>query len=112
MVDSFPEEQQGQVRSQLSNALEAVFSQRLIPAKDGKRVVATEVMIATPAVRTNIREGKIHQLDNIIQTGGEVGMNLIESSLASLVKQGLVETNVALSYSLRPTILSRLLGER
>jgi len=112
MVDSFPKEQQGQVRSQLSSALEAVLSQRLIPTKDGKRTVATEVMIATPAVRTNIREGKIHQLDNIIQTGAEVGMNLIESSLASLVKQGLVETNVALSYSLRPTVLSRLLGER
>ncbi len=109
IVDSFPSEQQGQVRSQLASSLEAVFSQRLIPSIDGKRLVATEVMINTPAVKTNIREGKIHQIDNIIQTGSEMGMHLLESSLAELVNKGLVDKQVALNYALRPTVLSRLL---
>lgn len=112
IVDSFPTEQQGQVRSQLASALEAVMSQRLIPTKDGKQIVATEVMISTPAVKTNIREGKVHQLDNIIQTSSEMGMNLIETSLANLVNQGLVDKTVAMNYSLRPTVLSRLISGR
>jgi len=111
IVDSFPSEQQAQVRSQLASSLEAVFSQRLIPSVDGKRVVATEVMIVTPAVKTNIREGKVHQIDNIIQTGAEIGMHLLETSLAELVNKGLVDERVALTYSLRPTVLSRLLGK-
>lgn len=112
IVDSFPNEQQGQVRSQLAGALEAVLSQRLIPTKDGKQVAATEVMISTPAVKTNIREGKVHQLDNIIQTGAEMGMSLLESSLANLVNQGVVDKVVAMNYSLRPTVLSRLISGR
>jgi len=110
IVDSFPTEQQSQVRSQLASALEAVMSQRLIPTKDGKQIVATEVMISTPAVKTNVREGKVHQLDNIIQTSSEMGMNLIETSLANLVNQGLVDKTVAMNYSLRPTVLSRLIS--
>lgn len=109
IVDSFPASQQTQVRSQLANSLEAVFSQRLIPSIDGKRVAATEVMVVTPAVKTNIREGKVHQIDNIIQTGAEMGMHLLETSLAELVSKGLVDSKVALAYSLRPTVLSRLL---
>ena len=112
IVDSFPSEQQGQVRSQLASSLEAVMSQRLIPSKDGKQVVATEVMISTPAVKTNIREGKVHQLDNVIQTGGEMGMSLLETSLAALVSQGVVDRAVAMNYSLRPTVLSRLISGR
>ncbi|MBU1199922.1 type IV pilus twitching motility protein PilT [Patescibacteria group bacterium] len=110
IVDSFSSEQQAQVRSQLASSLEAVFSQRLIPSIDGKRLVATEVMIVTPAVKTNIREGKIHQIDNIIQTGAEMGMHLLEASLMELVNKGLVDKQVALTYALRPTVLSRLLG--
>ncbi|MBU1070810.1 type IV pilus twitching motility protein PilT [Patescibacteria group bacterium] len=110
IVDSFSSEQQAQVRSQLASSLEAVFSQRLIPSIDGKRLVATEVMIVTPAVKTNIREGKIHQIDNIIQTGSEMGMHLLEASLMELVNKGLVDKQVALTYALRPTVLARLLG--
>ncbi|KKU08932.1 MAG: 4-diphosphocytidyl-2-C-methyl-D-erythritol kinase, partial [Candidatus Collierbacteria bacterium GW2011_GWC1_45_47] len=68
IVDSFPENQQDQIVLQLSMVLEAVLSQRLIPTKDGKRVVATEILIVTPAVRNTIREGKTFQIDNIIQT--------------------------------------------
>ena len=86
-----------------------VLSQRLIPSIDGKRAVATEVMVVTPAVKTNIREGKVHQIDNIIQTVSEMGMHLLETSLIELVNKGVIDSKVALAYSLRPTILARLL---
>jgi twitching motility protein PilT len=109
VVDVFPEEQQGQVKLQLSNVLEAVVSQRLLPGLEGGRVVATEVMLATTAIRTTIREGKTHQIDSIIQTSSEVGMNTLESSLAELVLQGKIGLEVAKSYALRPEQLSRLI---
>lgn len=108
IVDVFPEEQQGQVRLQLSNVIEAVFSMRLVPGKDGKRVVTYEVMLGTSAIKTSIREGKTHQIDNILQTSTEVGMNTIEMSLASLVKEGKIDMEVAQAYSLRPEELMRL----
>ncbi|MBI3954418.1 type IV pilus twitching motility protein PilT [Candidatus Collierbacteria bacterium] len=110
IIDAFPQEQQPQIRTQLANSLEAVLSQRLVPTKDGKRVAAIEVMVATPAVRTNIREGKSHQLDNIIQTSAEMGMNLLEVSLANWVNKGVVDSQTALSYANRPAVLSHLLG--
>lgn len=108
IVDVFPEEQQGQVRLQLSNVVEAVFSMRLIPSKKGKRAVAYEVMLGTSAIKTSIREGKTHQIDNILQTSTEMGMNTLEMSLANLVKDGTVDIDVAQGYSLRPEELSRL----
>ena len=108
IVDVFPEEQQEQVRLQLSNVVEAVFSMRLVPAVNGKRVVAYEVMLGTSAVKTSIREGKTHQIDNILQTSSEVGMNTLEISLASLVKEGKVDLETAQTYSLRPEELMRL----
>lgn len=110
IVDVFPQNQQGQVRLQLSNTLEGVFSMRLLPAIGGGRVVAYEVMLGTPAVRTVIREGKTHLLDNIIQTSHEFGMRTMESSLVELVKSGKISLEVAQSYSLRPDELARLLG--
>lgn len=108
IVDVFPDEQQKQVRLQLSNVLEAVFSMRLIPSSDGGRVVAHEVMLGTSAVKTSIREGKTHQIDNIIQTSTEMGMNTLEMSLANRVKEGSVKIETAQAYSLRPDELSRL----
>ena len=108
IVDVFPNEQQEQVRLQLSNVIEAVFSMRLIPGKDGKRAVAYEVMLGTSAVKSSIREGKTHQIDNIIQTSTEVGMITLDMSLAALVRQGKVEVEVAQAYSLRPEELMRL----
>ncbi len=111
VIDSFPEEQQEQIRSQLSNSLEAVFSQRLIPTKDGKLAVAVEVMVSTPAIKSNIREGKTHQIDNVIQTSSEVGMVLLESSLANLVNRGAVDKDVAYKYANHPSVLARLIGE-
>jgi twitching motility protein PilT len=109
IVDVFPEHAKGQVRMQLSLTLEAVVSQRLLPSLDRGRVVATEIMIATPAVRNSIREGKTHMLDNIIQTSGELGMMTFEASLASLVREGKVSREIAEEYALRPDELARQL---
>jgi len=110
IVDSFPESQQGQIVLQLSMVLEAVMSQRLVPTKDGKRAVVEEILIMTPAVRNTIREGKTFQIDNIMQTSGNVGMRLIEQSLSELVNRGLVDRTVALEYAIRPSILDKLIG--
>ena len=109
IVDVFPDEQQDQIKLQLSNVLEAVFSQRLIKGIDGKRVVAYEIMLGTTAIKTTIREGKTHQIDSILQTSSEAGMSTLEHSLANLVRQGKLSLETAQSWSLRPDQLSRLI---
>jgi twitching motility protein PilT len=108
IVDVFPDEQQSQVRLQLSNTLEAVFSQRLIPLPTGGRVVGYELMLATTAIKTAVREGKTHQIDSMIQTSTEAGMITLESSLAELVKTGKISFETAEAFSLRPEQLGRL----
>jgi len=108
IVDVFPEERQQQVRMQLSGVIEAVFSMRLIPALSGGRKAAYEVMLGTSAIKTSIREGKTHQIDNIIQTSQEVGMNTLEMSLAEMVREGSVSLEMAQTYSLKPEELMRL----
>jgi twitching motility protein PilT len=107
IVGVFPEIQQAQIRLQLSAVLEAVISQRLIPGIGGGRFPATEILLATPAVRNVIRDGKTHLLDNIIQTSSELGMATLESSLTTLIKSGKISLESALSYSLRPNELMR-----
>ncbi len=109
IVDVFPHEQQDQVRLQLSSVLEAVFSQRLIPSPGAGRVVAYEIMTASTAIKTAIREGKTHQIDSIIQTSSEAGMSTLEASLASLVQDGKISFEDAQNYSLRPEQLARML---
>lgn len=108
IVDVFPEEAQGQVKLQLSNVIEAVFSQRLVAKIPKGRTVAYELMLGTTAIRTAIREGKTHQIESILQTSQEAGMNTIERSLASLVKEGKITLETAQSWSLRPEELNRL----
>lgn len=110
IVDAFPEEAKNQVRIQLASALEAVISQRLLPKIGGGRIVAYEVMVASPAVKTAIREGKSHQIDNIIQTSGFLGMSTLENSLVGLVKQGLVTVETARLYAMHPEEVTRLLN--
>lgn len=107
IVDVFPENQQPQVRLQLSNTLEAVFSQRLVPMISSGRVVAHEVMLGTPAVKTAVRDGKTHMLDNIILTSADVGMSTLESNLARLVKQGKISYEFAQAYAARPGDIAR-----
>lgn len=109
IVDVFPENQQTQIRLQLSNVLEGVLSLRLVPSLSGGRVPVSEILTATPAVRTLVREGKTHQIDNIIQTSAEYGMMTLETSLATLVKSGTIGLDVATSYALRPEELGRLM---
>jgi len=109
IIDSFPQSQQNQVRTQLSSALAGIISQRLIPTIKGDRIVATEVMVANNAIRSNIREGKTHLLDAIIETSTEQGMNSMESSIALLVKEGIITLETAQSYVLHHDLFNRLL---
>ncbi len=111
IVDVFPENQQVQVRLQLSAVIEGVLSQRLIPAVSGGRVPVSEIMTATPAIKTTIRDGKTHLIDNIIQTSAELGMMTLETALAHAVKEGKISVEVAQSYALRPEDLERLLQQ-
>jgi twitching motility protein PilT len=108
IVDVFPEHQQAQVRMQLSNTIEAVLSQRLLPALDGGRIPACEILLATPAVKATVREGKTHLIDNIIQTSTELGMLTLEMSLADWVKNGKLSMETAIQWSIRPEQLTRL----
>ena len=89
IIDVFPPEQQGQVRTQLSIALQGIVTQQLLPTSDGRgRVVATEVLVPTPAIRNLIREGKTHQIYAALQTSGAVGMQTMDADLARLVRDG------------------------
>ena len=108
IIDVFPEDSKLQVRLQLSGVLEAVLSQRLIPSLKGGRVAAAEIMIGTSAVRTSIREGKTHMIDNIIQTSASMGMISFESALGKLINEGKISLEAAQSYALRPEELYRL----
>ena len=109
MIDVFPPHQQPQIRAQLSNILMAICSQRLVPAIGGGRVVAAEVLIANPAVRNIIREGKSHQLDAVIQTGADQGMQTMDRTLASLVQSGTVTYDNAREYAVDITEFERLI---
>jgi twitching motility protein PilT len=95
MIDVFPPHQQPQIRSQLANILVAICSQRLVPTIGGGRVAAAEILIATPAVRNIIREGKSHQLEAVIQTGTEFGMQSMDKTLVSLVQAGTISYDEA-----------------
>jgi twitching motility protein PilT len=108
VIDVFPEFQQAQVRQQLAASLQAVVSQRLVPAVQGGRAAAMEILIATPAIRNLIREGKTYQIDNIMQTSAESGMQLFETHLWQLVQQGRLTMEIAQQYSLRPAEFQRL----
>ena len=109
MIDVFPPHQQPQIRTQLSNILMAICSQRLIPAIGGGRVVATEIMVATPAARNIIREGKTHQLDALIQTGADQGMQTMDRTLVGLVQQGVITHDEAKNYAVDLTEFERLM---
>jgi len=109
IVDVFPEHQQMQVRMQLASVIEGVLSLRLVPAVSGGRVAVGEIMTGTPAIRTTIRDGKTHLVDNIIQTSAELGMVTMETALANAVKSGTISVDTATSYAVRPEELGRIL---
>lgn len=99
MIDVFPPHQQPQIRSQLSNILMAICAQRLVPAIGGGRVVAAEILVANPAVRSVIREGRTHQLDTIIQTGADQGMQTMDRTLVRLIQTGVITYDNARDYA-------------
>ncbi|MBU0999769.1 type IV pilus twitching motility protein PilT [Patescibacteria group bacterium] len=109
IIDVFPEIQQPQIRLQLASTLEAVLSLRLIPTIEPGRILASEILFATPAVRNIIREAKSYLINNVIETSAELGMQTIERSLAGLVKGGKISQEAALRFALRPELLSKLL---
>jgi twitching motility protein PilT len=102
MVDVFPAEQQAQIRVQLASALSCVVYQRLIPRIGGGMVSAYEVLVATPAVRNLIKEGKTHQLRNALVTGARDGMVTFEQSLSHLVQNEVITLDDAVARSLYP----------
>jgi twitching motility protein PilT len=102
MIDVFPAGQQEQIRVQLAAALSCVVYQRLVPRVDGGMIAAHEVLVATPAVRNLIKEGKTHQLRNSLVTGARDGMVTLEQSLSMLVQEGLVSEEEAIARSLYP----------
>ncbi len=110
IIDVFPTGQQPQVRAQLSLVLEGVLSQTLIPKIGGGRVMAMEIMVATPAIRNLIREEKIHQIYSAIQSGSKYGMQTMNQSLADLVRRHLITREDAMNRSTIPDELAQLLG--
>jgi twitching motility protein PilT len=109
MIDVFPEEQQAQIRAQLSNILEIVIAQRLIPLEKGGRRAVEEILVVNPAIKTLIRESKTHQIDNVIRTSSDVGMISLERSLVNLIREGVISTKTAQEFAVYPEEVSRLL---
>lgn len=109
IIDVFPEHQQSQVRSQLSNTIESVIAQRLMPITRGGRRAVSEIMLATPAIRNLIREAKTHQIDNVIRTSADIGMISLEHSLVKLVRENVVTLEKAKEYAVHPDEVVRLL---
>ena len=99
MVNVFPPHQQPQVKAQLGNMLQAICSQRLVPAIGGGRLAAAEIMIANSAVRNIIREGKSHQLDSVIQTSAQEGMQSMDRTLVQMVRSGQISYDEAKNFA-------------
>src|SRR6476660_2360762 len=111
IIDVFPAHQQGQVRVQLSVALQGIMTQQLLPTSDGSgRAVATEILVPTPAVRNLIREGKTHQIYSVLQTSSATGMQTMDTALVSLVRTGKISQKLAEERSAAPEELRCLLG--
>lgn len=109
LIDVFPENQQAQIKSQLADSLEGIISQRLVPSLSGGLLPAVEVLVMNNAVRSCIREGKTHLIDNIIATNLDSGMISLERSLATLVNEGKIDLQIALSQTLKPDEVKRLI---
>ena len=111
VIDVFPPHQQQQVRVQLAGTIAGVVSQQLVPTVDGKgRAVAAEILVATPAVRNLVREGKTHQIYTSMQAGGKHGMQVMDQHLAELVKKGRVSYEAALERAHHVEEFNRLAG--
>jgi twitching motility protein PilT len=111
IIDVFPSYQQQQVRVQLASALQGIVTQQLLPIRTGQgRAVSAEVMVATPAIRNLIREGKTHQIYSSMQSGGKYGMQTMDQSLAALVGRGVITMETAIERCANEEDLRRLTG--
>ncbi|GFP75294.1 type IV pilus twitching motility protein PilT [Clostridium fungisolvens] len=109
IVDVFPPHQQQQIRIQLSAVLQGIVSQQLVPTNQGGRTSALETMVTTPAIQNLIREGKTHQIESSVQTGGKYGMKTMDMNLAELYRRGVISEETALSFSVDREMVSRLM---
>jgi twitching motility protein PilT len=112
IVDSFPSNQQEQIRISLSFSLQAIISQTLIAKIGGGRVLALEIMVCTPAIRALIRDDKIHQMYSMIQSGQKYGMKTMNQSLAEQYLTGKISLNDGMSYSQNPQELGEILSRQ
>ena len=109
ILDTFPAEQQAQVRMQLSMVLRAVVSQRLVPKIGGGQIAVFEVMTVNPAVQNLIRDGRTHQIDNAIFGGAGQGMISMDNELQRLYRAGVIARETAVTYAVSPETLSKRL---
>lgn len=107
IIDAFPASQQHQICIQLASVLQAVVSQKLLPTVDGKVVPAFEIMVLTPAIRTLIRERKVHQIDGIIYTSSAENMISMDSSILNLYEQGIISKETAIAEAVNPEIMRK-----
>ncbi len=107
LVDVFPHEQQGQIRTMFSESIIAVITQNLLKTTDGKgRLAALEIMVGTPAIKNLIREGKVAQIPGMMQTGKQFGMQTMDAVLVDLYKRGAVTKGDVMPYLTNPSALS------
>ncbi|PIV08256.1 type IV pili twitching motility protein PilT, partial [Candidatus Roizmanbacteria bacterium CG03_land_8_20_14_0_80_39_12] len=110
IIDVFPAHQQNQIKSSLANSLVAVVAQRLLPTANGNsRVPSIEILLNHSSVSPLIREGKIFQLDNVIETSEQSGMILFEKYLSKLYDDGQITKQTAHSYAIRKNIITHLI---
>jgi len=109
IIDVFPANQQRQIAVQLASVLRAVVSQQLLPAVDGRMVPAFEILTVTPAVRTLIRENKLHQIDGLLYGAARADMLSMDQSILELYRAGTITRETALTYSVNPEMLQRRL---
>lgn len=112
LIDSFPPDQQSQIRTQLSMTLQGVISQQLLRTADGQgRVVACEILLSTDALRNHLREGETEQIYSLMQTGGQFGMQTMEAALADLTTQGVITRQHAIDRSSRPGEFNHMMAD-
>ncbi len=112
MIDMFDPHHQHQVRMTLAMCVEGIIAQRLIPRKDGEgRIVATEILVITTALRNLIREGKIQQINAVIETGSRYGMHTMDQSIRKLYEEGFITEDDAIGNAINPTSLERAIIE-
>jgi len=110
IIDSFPANQQRQVRLQLSTVLQAIVTQQLVQTVDGGVVPVFEIMFANNAIRNLIREEKSYQIDSIIASSGKMGMRTMDQALYDLVRKGTISSDVALQHAIHQHALEGRLG--